>query len=161
MSTYLNLELVTELVDQKLQNKPVDKLVGEPTIVTYGIPGDQVAVTTSAVKKPQWGGKHGHLSLIVNEAKYRLITTIATRAVERQVKPAGTDTNIDGKKNNFEHIKFSRAQGEKNQGVTTPGGDGRAAKRKIIEAVDEEYLGELKKTTWGTVTKRQNPSSLT
>ena len=89
----------------KLQNRPVDNLLGEPTFVTYGILEDQVAVSASAVKTLQWGRKHGHLALIVNEAKYRLITA-TTNSVDRQVKPAGTDPNIDGKTSNFERIKL-------------------------------------------------------
>ena len=98
--------MVTEFVEQKLRNKPVKKLMGKPTIVTYGILEDQVVVAASAVKTSQWGGKQGHLALIVNEAKYRLITTMATRIVDRQVKPAGTDPNIDGKTSNSERIKL-------------------------------------------------------
>ena len=53
------------------------------------------------------------MALIVNEAKYRLITTMATSIVDSQVKPAGTDPNIDGKTGNFERIKLLRAQDEK------------------------------------------------
>ena len=34
-------------------------------------------------------------------------------------------------------------------------------KEKTIEAVEEEYLGELKNNTWGTVMKLQNTSSIT
>ena len=113
MSTDLNIEMVTEFVEQKLQNKPVDKLLGEPTIVTYGILEDQVAVSASAVKTSQWGRKHVHLALIANKEKCRLITATTTRLVERQVKPAGTDPNIDGKTSNFKRIKISRAQDEK------------------------------------------------
>ena len=51
--------------------------------VTYGILEDQVAVAASAVKTLQWGGKHGHLALIVNKAKYRLITATKTNSVDR------------------------------------------------------------------------------
>ena len=69
MSTDLNIEMVTKFVEQKLWNKPVKKLMGEQTIVTYSILEDQVAVAASAVKTSQWGGEHGHLALIVNEAK--------------------------------------------------------------------------------------------
>ena len=104
--------MVTEFVEQKLRNKPVDKLLGEPTFVAYGVLEDQVAVAASAVKTLQWGGKHGHLELIVNEAKYRLITATAN-SVDRQVKPAGTDPNINGKKSNFKRIKLLRSQDEK------------------------------------------------
>ena len=82
MSTYLNIEMVTKFVEQKLQNKHVNKLLGKPTFVSYGIIEDQVAVAAIAVKTSQWGGKHSHLALIVNEAKYRLITT-TTISVDR------------------------------------------------------------------------------
>ena len=74
MSTDLNIEMVTDFIEQKLQNKPVNNLLGEPTFVTYGFLEDQVAVAVSTVKTLQWGRNHGHLALIVNKAKYRLIT---------------------------------------------------------------------------------------
>ena len=115
MSTDLNLEMVTKFVEQKLRNKPVNKIVGEPTTVTYGILEDQVAVATSAVKTSQWGGKHGNLAPIINKAKYRLFTTIATSVVDIQVKTAGTDRKTNGKTSNFEHIKLSWAQDEKSR----------------------------------------------
>ena len=78
MSTDFNIEMVTEFVEPKLRNNPVNKFIGKPTIVTYSILEDQVAVAASAVKTSQLGGKYGHLALIVNEAKYRLIKTMAT-----------------------------------------------------------------------------------
>ena len=115
MPTDLNIKMVTEFVDQKLRNNPVEKLMGKPTIITYGILEDQVAVEESAVKTSQWGRKHGHLALIVNKAKCRLITTMATRIVDRQVKPTGIDPNIDGKTSKSERIKLSRTQDEKSE----------------------------------------------
>ena len=61
--------MVTEFVEQKLWNKSVYKLLGKPTIVTYGILDDHVVVAASVVKTSQWGGKHGNLELIVNKEK--------------------------------------------------------------------------------------------
>ena len=61
--------MVTEFVEQKLQYKPFEKLLGTPTFVTYGILEYQVAVAARTVKTSQWGRKHGHLELILNEAK--------------------------------------------------------------------------------------------
>ena len=69
MSTDINIEMFAVFMEQKLWNKSVNKLMGEPTIVTNGILEYQVEVTASAVRKSQWGGKHGHLALIGNEAK--------------------------------------------------------------------------------------------
>ena len=97
----------------------------------------------SAVKTSQWGGKHGHLALIFNETKYRLITATTTNSVDRQVKPAGTDPNIDGKTSHFKRIKISRAQDEKIRGFHIQEETDKQLKEKIIEAVEEEYLGEL------------------
>ena len=70
---------------------------------------------------------------------------MATRIVDRQVKPAGTDPNIDGNISNFERIKLSRAQDEKIREFQLQEETDEQLKEKIIEAVDEEYLGELKK----------------
>ena len=149
MSTDLNIKIVTEFVEKKLQKKPVNKLLGKPTIVTYGILEDQVTVAASAVKTSQWGGKHGHLALIANEAKYRLITSMATSIVDRQAKPAGTDPNIDSKTSNFERIKLSRSQDEKIREFQLQEEIDEQLKEKIIKAVEEEYLGELKKYYMG------------
>ena len=102
-------------------------------------------MAASSVKTSQWGGKHGHLALIVNEAKYRLITTTAASIVNRQVKPAGTDPNIDGKTSNFGRIKLLRAQDEKIREFQLQEETDEQLKEKIIEAMDEEYLGALKK----------------
>ena len=154
MSTELNIEIFTEFVEQKLQNKPVYKLLGEPTFVTYGILEDQVAVTVSAAKTSQWGGKHGHLALIVNKEKYRLITATTTNSVDRQVKPAGTNPNIDRKTSNFERIKLSRAQDEKIREFHLQEEIDEQPKEKTIEAIS----ANLKKTTWGTVTKLRSRS---
>ena len=140
--------MVTEFVEQKLRNKPVDELLGEPTFVTYGILEDQVAVAESVVKTPQWGRKHGYLALIVKEAKYRLITA-TTNIVDRQVKPASTDPNIDGKTSNFERIKLPRAQDENIREFHLQEETDGQLKENIIEAVEEEYLGKLKKDYGG------------
>ena len=80
----------------------------------YGILEDQIAVAASAVKTSQWGRKHGHLALIINEAKYRLIAA-TTNSVDRQVNPAGTDLNIDRKQatvnaSNFRERKTTRSE---------------------------------------------------
>ena len=69
--------------------------------------------------------------------------------------------NIDCKTSNFERIKLLRAQDEKIREFQIQEETDEQLKEKIIEAVDEEHLGKLKNTMWGTVTKLQYPSSLT
>ena len=84
------------------------------------------------------------MALINNEAKYRLITA-TTNSVDKQVKPAGTDPNIDRKTSNFERIELSRSQDEKIREFHLQDETDKQLKEKIIEAVEEEYLGKLKK----------------
>ena len=86
-----------------------------------------------AVKTSQWGRKHGHLALIVNEAKYRLITA-TTNSVYIQVKLASTDPNIDGKTSNSERIKLSRVQDEKIREFNLQEETDEQLKEKINEA---------------------------
>ena len=74
-------------------------------------------------------------SLIVNEEKYCLITTMANRIVDRQVKPSDTDPKNDGRTRNFECIKLSRAQHEKIRYFQIQEETDEQLKEKIFEAV--------------------------
>ena len=65
--------------------------------------------------------------------------------MDRQVNPAGTDPNINGKTSNFERIKLSRAQDEKIREFHLQEETDGQLKDNIIDAVEEEYLGEIKK----------------
>ena len=56
-----------DYVTSKMRTKTIEKMIGEPTIVSYGILEDQLAVMASTVKTTQWGRKHGHLALVVGD----------------------------------------------------------------------------------------------
>ena len=81
--------------------------------------------------------------------------------MERQVKPAGTDPNIDGKTSNFERIKLSRARDEKIREFHLQEDTDEQLKETIIEDVEEEYLGKLKKDYVRYSDKTENPYSRT
>ena len=65
MTTKRTSESAAEYVAGKMQTKSIDKIVGQPTIATYNILEDQLAVAASAVKTAAWGGRHGHLALLL------------------------------------------------------------------------------------------------
>ena len=56
--------------------------------------------------------------------------------MDRQVKLAGTDPNIDGETSNFERIKLLRAQDEKIREFHLQEETDEHLKEKIIEAVE-------------------------
>ena len=80
-----------------------------------------------------------------------------TSIVDRQVKPAGTEPNIDGRTSNFERIKLSRSQDEKIREFHLQEDTDGQLKETIIEAVEEEYLGKLKKDYVRYSDKTENP----
>ena len=61
--------------------------------------------------------------------------------MDRQVKPAGTDPNIDRITSNFERIELSRSQDKKIREFHIQDETDKHLKEKIIEAAEEEYLG--------------------
>ena len=134
-------------VSTKMRAKAIDKIIGEPTIVTYGILEDQLAVMASTIKTSHaaWGGKHGHLPLVVGTAKYVTITTIDTHVTTRQVKPAAVDPAIDGNTTNFKRLKKTRKWDIKIREFELQEEVDDVLKECIIESVDEQYIDELKK----------------
>eukprot|EP00804_Cyclotella_cryptica_P015596 CCRYP_003603-RA/>CCRYP_003603-RA protein AED:0.17 eAED:0.17 QI:0/-1/0/1/-1/1/1/0/82 len=53
---------------------PLDKIVGQPTTSTVNHLRQQIAKIAAAVKTTSWGGRHGHLALMLTNAEYRIVT---------------------------------------------------------------------------------------
>ena len=56
MTTERLTESVADYVAKKLRSKPVDNIVGEPTIETYNHLEYQLAIAASSAKTTLWGG---------------------------------------------------------------------------------------------------------
>eukprot|EP00804_Cyclotella_cryptica_P022417 CCRYP_021145-RA/>CCRYP_021145-RA protein AED:0.48 eAED:0.36 QI:0/0/0/0.66/1/1/6/0/1537 len=65
----------------------IDKIIGQPLNSTVNLLKQQVAKIAAAVKTTSWGGRHGHLALVLNDDEYRLITGDATQTTTRLVAP--------------------------------------------------------------------------
>ena len=65
----------------------MDKIIGQPTNTTVNQLKQQVAKITAAVKTTEWGGRHGHLALVLSESEYRTVTARAAADVNRLVAP--------------------------------------------------------------------------
>ena len=96
MSTERLTKSVADCVAKKMSSKLIDNIVGEPTIATYNHLEYQLAIAASAVKTTQWGGKHGHLALVVRDSKYKTITGKQTLNTDKEDQPAHIDPVIDG-----------------------------------------------------------------
>ena len=54
--------------------KPLDVIVEQPTTKTMNRMTEQMAQMVAPVKTTAWGGLHGSLALVLDDAEYALIT---------------------------------------------------------------------------------------
>ncbi len=54
--------------------KPLDIIVGQPTTKSMDRMTEQIAQMVAAVKTTTWGGLHGSLALILDDADYATVT---------------------------------------------------------------------------------------
>eukprot|EP00804_Cyclotella_cryptica_P027936 CCRYP_003833-RA/>CCRYP_003833-RA protein AED:0.57 eAED:0.47 QI:0/-1/0/1/-1/1/1/0/133 len=66
---------------------PLDKIIGQPTTSTVNHLQQQIAKIVAAVKTRSWGGRHGHLALMLIDAKYCTVTGNPDIAIDRLPMP--------------------------------------------------------------------------
>ena len=88
---------VTDYLMALPNSKPIDRMHGKPSLFSYYLLVNQLAVKATAVETKQWGGKHGHLPLIINNAKLRTISGVAAATTDKMATPTGMYPDIDGK----------------------------------------------------------------
>ena len=74
-----NKAAVREAVRAIIAPMPIDKIIEQPSNSTVNLLKQQVTKIAAAVKTMSWGGRHGHLALILTDNEYRLVTGDATR----------------------------------------------------------------------------------
>ena len=65
---------VHQTVSLLMSTKLLDVIVGQPTIKTMNQMREQMAQMVEPVKTTAWGGQHGSLALVLDDAEYALIT---------------------------------------------------------------------------------------
>ena len=160
-------------VTSKMGTFTIDKLIGEPTLVTYRNLFDQLAIAAAAVKTNQWGGRHGHLPLLVSDTQFVTVSGSATAVTTKRVKPALVDPCINGNTSNYNRLKYTCEQDEKILDWYTQEKVDDTLKNLILDSVDPQYIKELKqdyvgyanettkamllhiKSTWCKITTRE------
>ena len=67
---------------------PLDRMIGQPTTTTVNHLKQQIAKIAAAVKTTKWGGRPGHLALVLDNTSYQAVTGHATL-------PDGTTNNTN------------------------------------------------------------------
>ena len=69
-----NEAAIREATRTKVQAMPLDKIVGQPTRATFNHMKEQLAKMAAAIKSTKWGGRHGHLALVLDDEEYQTAT---------------------------------------------------------------------------------------
>jgi hypothetical protein len=129
--------------------KPLDVIVGQPTTATMDKMTEQMAQMVAPVKTTAWGGLHGSLALILDNADYEIITKAVVKSTMRLGQPVLVNPKINDTTSQLDlltlHAKTKRLQKEFNlqEAVTTIG------VQCIIDSVEEQYIEELNEEYFG------------
>ena len=85
-----------------MSTKPVDVIVGQPTTKPMNRMTEQMAQMVAPVKTTAWGGLHGSLALVLDDAEYALITKNVIKTVDALIKPVSINPKIDNKSSPYE-----------------------------------------------------------
>jgi hypothetical protein len=75
--------------------KPLDVIVGQPTMAFMDKMMEQMAQMVAPVKTTAWGGLHGSLALILDNADYKIITKAVVKSTTRLGQPALVNPKIN------------------------------------------------------------------
>ncbi len=129
--------------------KLLNVIVGQPTTASMDKMTEQRAQIVAPVKTTAWGGLHGSLALVLDNADYEIITKAVVKSTTRLGRPALVNPKINNTTSQLDLLtlqaKTKRLQKEFNlqEAVTTIG------VQRIIDNVKEQYVEELNKEYFG------------
>jgi hypothetical protein len=140
---------VHQTVSLIMAAKPLDIIVGQPTTETMNKMVEQMAQMVAPVKTTAWGGCHGSLALVLNDADYSSITKAKITSttpvnqldtINKGITAASTPLEILTFQEETKKLKkeFDLQEAVANIGV-----------QRIIDSVEEQYIEELNEEYFG------------
>jgi uncharacterized membrane protein YgcG len=129
--------------------KPLNVIVGQPTTKSMDRMAEQMAQMVAPVKSTAWGGLHGSLALVLNDADYATVTKNIVILAAPLSKPITMNQRINELSNPYailtlqEEMKTLQKEFELQEAVTTIG------VQHIINSVEDQYVEELNKDYFG------------
>ena len=85
-----------------MSTKPLDVIIRQPTTKTMNRMTEPMAQMVAPVKTTGWGGLHGALAFVLDDAEYALITKNAIKTTDTLIKPVSINPKIDDKLSPYE-----------------------------------------------------------
>jgi hypothetical protein len=143
MSSTTDIAAIDEMIRAKFDAATITRIVGQPSLTSVRLLVDELAKIVAGCKTSKWGGKHGHLKVVLGKDKYRLVlaqpeldcTVVGKPSIAPTDFVAGDDANSVEKKKAAHKILWREYQMQ--EAVNEIGVE------KIVEAVDAQYVEQL------------------
>jgi hypothetical protein len=129
--------------------KPLNLIVGQPTTKSMDRMTGKTAQTVAPIKTIAWGGLHGSLALVLDDADYARVTKNIVTSSAPIIKPNIINPKINKQSNPYkiltlqEEMKTVQKMFELQEAVTT------IRVKCIIDSIGEQYVKELNKDIFG------------
>jgi hypothetical protein len=138
-----------QTVSLLMSAKPLDVIVGQPTTKTMNQMTEQMAQMIAPVKTTSWGGLHGSLALVLDDAEYALITKNTIKTADALIKPVPINPKINNKLSLYEILTLQDKWKTLQKGIDLQEAVTSIGVQCIINCVDEQYVEELNADYFG------------
>jgi hypothetical protein len=136
---------VHQTVSLIMAAKPLDIIDRQPNTETMNKMVEQIAQMVALVKTTAWGGRHGSLALVLNDADYLSITKGTITSTTPVKQPTTINKGITATSTPLEILTFQEEtkkllkEFDLQEAVTNFG------VQRIINSLEEQYIKELNK----------------
>ena len=110
---------VCEAVRDQIKSFPIDKIIGQPTMKSWQHLREQLSKVTAQVKTTTYGGRHGHLALVLNDTEYANVTGNNALRTDRLTQPPQVHPQIDNNTTQLQREQLNASQNIKLPAYTT------------------------------------------
>ena len=135
---------ITEMVRGRMTAVPLNAIVGQPILPAVQKLVEQLSAYSSHFHTNAWGGRHGHLALVLDTAKMRVVTDTSTLDCSRLTKPQLVHPDITKETKGRDLLEFQEKQKQNWSEYYFMLVVDAVAVEAIAAAVDEQYIDELR-----------------
>ena len=132
------------MVRGRMTAVPLHAIVGQPTLQAVQKLVEQLSAYSSHFHTNVWDGRHGHLSLVLDQAKMRVVTNTAALDCSRLTKPELVHPGITRDTKGRDLLEYQEKQKQKWSEYYFMLVVDAVAVEAIAAAVDEQYIDELR-----------------
>jgi hypothetical protein len=129
--------------------KPLDVIVGQPTMASMDKMTEQTAQMVAPVKTTAWGGLHGSLALVLDDADYEIITKAVVKSTTRLGQPASVNPKINDTMSQLDLLTLQAETKRLQKELDLQEAVTAISVQRIIDSVEEQYVEELNEEYFG------------